>query len=166
MPTIEQVKTQIENANALGRQNLKDKGVSIEETATTYEIMSKISEITAGEAETSLADMVYNRYGVSKEEYPYLDIRYIPKYERVYIYFTKSIRCVSGTTIYTNNLSNFADFDDFANYSDVDGAAHFACGMIKNRLTSRPSWNETEYDTNVHYINFNDIGFAGTVYNI
>ena len=48
MATIRELKTQIENANALGRTNLAVKGVTVEETATTYEIMSKISEISGG----------------------------------------------------------------------------------------------------------------------
>ena len=48
MATIRELKTQIENANALGRTNLSEKGVTVEETATTYEIMRKISEIVGG----------------------------------------------------------------------------------------------------------------------
>ena len=42
------MKTQIENANALGRQNLADKGVALPETATTYEIMQGIGNISSG----------------------------------------------------------------------------------------------------------------------
>lgn len=48
MATIRELKTQIENANALGRTNLSEKGVKLPETATTYEIMSKIAEISGG----------------------------------------------------------------------------------------------------------------------
>ena len=48
MATIQQLKTQIENANALGRQNLADKGVALPETATTYEIMQGIGNISSG----------------------------------------------------------------------------------------------------------------------
>ncbi len=48
MATIRELKTQIENANALGRTNLSLKGVEIPETATTYDIMSKIAEVSGG----------------------------------------------------------------------------------------------------------------------
>ena len=48
MATIQDLKTQILNANALGRTNLANKGVELPETATTYEIMSKIAEISGG----------------------------------------------------------------------------------------------------------------------
>ena len=48
MATIQEIKTKLLNANALGRQNLTDKGIEIPESATTYEIMSKISEISGG----------------------------------------------------------------------------------------------------------------------
>jgi hypothetical protein len=48
MATIKQIKTQIENANALGRKNLTDKGVSVEETATTYDIMKSIADVSGG----------------------------------------------------------------------------------------------------------------------
>lgn len=46
--TIADLKTKIKNANALGRQNLTEKGVEIPETATTYEIMSKIADVSSG----------------------------------------------------------------------------------------------------------------------
>ena len=48
MATIQELKTRIENVNELGRQNLAEKGVELSETATTYEIMSKIAEISGG----------------------------------------------------------------------------------------------------------------------
>lgn len=43
------LKTQIENANALGRENLNAKGVSTDGTETTYEIMSKIADVSGGD---------------------------------------------------------------------------------------------------------------------
>ena len=55
MATIQQLKTQIENANALGRTNLSEKGVELPETATTYEIMSKIAEISGGGVSLNIA---------------------------------------------------------------------------------------------------------------
>jgi hypothetical protein len=47
--TINQVKTQIENANALGVANLKKKGVTIPENASTYEIMRNIANVSVGD---------------------------------------------------------------------------------------------------------------------
>ena len=58
MTTIQELKTKILNANTLGRTNLTDKGVEIAETATTYEIMSKIAEISGGGVEYT--SIVYN----------------------------------------------------------------------------------------------------------
>ena len=46
MATIKEVKTQIQNANALGRANLTEKGVEISENATTFDIMTAIAEIS------------------------------------------------------------------------------------------------------------------------
>ena len=48
MATIQEIKTKLLNVNALGRTNLSEKGVKLPETATTYEIMSKIAEISGG----------------------------------------------------------------------------------------------------------------------
>lgn len=58
MATIQQLKTQIENANALGITNLAEKGVELPETATTYEIMSKIAEVSG--SGTEYTSIVYN----------------------------------------------------------------------------------------------------------
>lgn len=48
MATVKQLRTQIENANTLGRANLAEKGVELPESATTYEIMQGIADISAG----------------------------------------------------------------------------------------------------------------------
>ena len=40
--------SRIENANALGRENLNAKGVTTDGTETTYEIMSKIADVSGG----------------------------------------------------------------------------------------------------------------------
>ena len=48
MATIQEIKTKLLNANALGRTNLSEKGVELPGTATTYDIMSKIAEIVSG----------------------------------------------------------------------------------------------------------------------
>ena len=59
MATIKEVKTQIQNANALGRQNLTEKGVEVEATATTYDIMTAIAEISGGGG-VQYTDITYN----------------------------------------------------------------------------------------------------------
>lgn len=53
MATIQQLKTQIENTNALGRTNLANKGVELPETATTYDIMKKIGEVKTEQTESA-----------------------------------------------------------------------------------------------------------------
>ena len=65
MATIQQLKTQIENANALGRMNLSEKGVTVEETATTYDIMSKIAEISGGASEGNYKEVFNTLYSAS-----------------------------------------------------------------------------------------------------
>lgn len=62
MATIQQLKTQIENANALGRQNLTKKGVELSATATTYDIMTAIAEIvgSSGGGGVTYTNTVYN----------------------------------------------------------------------------------------------------------
>ena len=48
MATIQDIKTKLLNANGLGRTNLAEKGIELPETATTYEIMQGISNISSG----------------------------------------------------------------------------------------------------------------------
>ena len=55
MASVQQLKTQIENVNALGRTNLSEKGVELPETATTYEIMRGIGNISSGGASLNIA---------------------------------------------------------------------------------------------------------------
>ena len=56
--SINSIISQIQNANALGRSNLSLKGVNLSETATTYEIMQSIADVTGGEVE--FTNIVYN----------------------------------------------------------------------------------------------------------
>ncbi len=58
MSTINKLKSQIENANALGRQNLTDKGIEVNGTETTYQLMQMIADISGGGA--SYTSIVYN----------------------------------------------------------------------------------------------------------
>ena len=44
----------ISSANALGRQNLSDKGVNVPDDATTYDIMQSIAEISGGGTELAV----------------------------------------------------------------------------------------------------------------
>lgn len=64
MATIKDVKTQIENANALGVANLNEKGVIIPNTSTTYEIMQSIAKISGGGGDIVIGadctNIVYN----------------------------------------------------------------------------------------------------------
>ena len=46
--TLADLKKRIEDANALGVKNLKDKGVTTDGTETTYQIMSKIADVVIG----------------------------------------------------------------------------------------------------------------------
>ncbi len=58
MVSVQELKTQIENANALGIANLTGKGVEIPGSATTYEIMQSIAQIIGGGVRYT--DIVYN----------------------------------------------------------------------------------------------------------
>ncbi len=48
---LSKLKTQIENANSLGRTNLNAKGVTTDGTETTYQIMNKIATIPSNSAD-------------------------------------------------------------------------------------------------------------------
>lgn len=52
----------INEVNALGRQNLTDKGISVPDTATTYEIMQSIADIVIGGGGSGISytNIVYN----------------------------------------------------------------------------------------------------------
>ena len=65
MATIQDLKTQIENVNALGRANLAEKGVTVEETATTYEIMQGIGNISSGASEGNYKEAFNALYNAS-----------------------------------------------------------------------------------------------------
>lgn len=72
---LNQLKAQIEDANALGVTNLAEKGVVVAENATTYEIMQGISEISTSGGSGDVIDyedMIYEHFGVDKAEYPCL----------------------------------------------------------------------------------------------
>lgn len=58
MATVQQIKDAINNANAVGITNLTGKGVSVSDTATTYEIMSKIADIPSDGASISVSSEV------------------------------------------------------------------------------------------------------------
>ena len=54
MATIKEIKVKIQNANALGIANLTEKGVTIPENATTYEIIQSIKKIQSSSELESL----------------------------------------------------------------------------------------------------------------
>lgn len=62
MATIKEVKKQIQNANALGIKNLKEKGVGLFSSGiiTTYDIMEAISMIIVGGGGIEYIDITYN----------------------------------------------------------------------------------------------------------
>lgn len=57
--TFKELKEQIENANALGVANLAEKGIMVNDNATTYEIMDKIADIV-GNGGVEYESIVYN----------------------------------------------------------------------------------------------------------
>ena len=65
MATIQEIKTKLLNANALGRTNLSGKGVELPAGATTYEIMSKIAEIGGGASEGNYKEAFNALYNAS-----------------------------------------------------------------------------------------------------
>lgn len=66
MATIAELNNKIKTANALGIENLSKKGVTISESATTYEIMQSIDNISSG---TSGDDSYNQGYADGQKEY-------------------------------------------------------------------------------------------------
>ena len=66
MATIAELNNKIKTANALGIENLSKKGVTISESATTYEIMQSIDNISSG---TSGDDSYNQGYVDGQKEY-------------------------------------------------------------------------------------------------
>lgn len=64
MVTIQEIKTQIENANALGIANLAKYSVGIPEGATTYEIMQSISKVESDDNFENLCETLIDQSGV------------------------------------------------------------------------------------------------------
>jgi hypothetical protein len=59
MATLKSLKTQIENANATGVENLTKKGVDISADATTFDIMTAIADVVGGGG-ANYTSVVYN----------------------------------------------------------------------------------------------------------
>lgn len=64
MASVNDVKQKIKNANALGIANLSNKGVTVGEQATTYEIMQSIDKVVSGKAEMDALNTLINESGV------------------------------------------------------------------------------------------------------
>lgn len=88
MATIKDLKTQIENCNALGIANLANQGVEVSENATTFEIMQKIAQIP----EDTFYDDFWDNYqeNGNKTDYSYAfngkgwnNVSFNPKYDIV-----------------------------------------------------------------------------------
>ena len=60
MATIQELKTQIEAVNALGRTNLAEKGVEVSDSATTYDIMNSIVNIEGVNTSIEYSNIIYN----------------------------------------------------------------------------------------------------------
>ncbi len=60
MVTIKKLKSQVENANALGVANLTEKGVEVRENATPYEIMKKIADVSGGGGTEEIENLIDN----------------------------------------------------------------------------------------------------------
>lgn len=63
--------SQIEIINALGRQNLENKGVTTDGTETTYQIMSKIADVTGGGTPNIKEYMEYDTAGTDFVKFSY-----------------------------------------------------------------------------------------------
>lgn len=86
------LKSQIENANALGRANLNAKGVQTDGTETTYEIMSKIADVQGGGTNQT------QPYYIESSGTQYIDTGIIPTNHRLKIKFQKND--TSGSSIF------------------------------------------------------------------
>lgn len=62
MPTIAELKKQIQDANALGRKNLLYKGVTLDKNATTYQIMSKIEDVIVSD-DSPIVEITADEHG-------------------------------------------------------------------------------------------------------
>ena len=60
MATIKEVKTKIQNANALGIANLTEQGIDVSADATTFDIMTAIAEISGSGGGAVYESIVYN----------------------------------------------------------------------------------------------------------
>ena len=56
--SIADLKTKVKNANALGVANLIEKGVAVDENATTYEIMQSIADVLGGGGTEELENLI------------------------------------------------------------------------------------------------------------
>lgn len=166
MATIAELKALIENANALGRQNLRDKGVNVEDTATTYEIMSKIADITAGEIETSLADRVYTNYGVSKDEYKYCIISFNTFSNALYVYFTNEVVYGANLQIHAPYLRGYFSGYSFSDFDNIESVLQYTFDKIKSLTLYDTSYANVTSSNTKSYINFDKGTFTGIVYNI
>lgn len=109
MATLQELKVQIENANALGRQNLTDKGVEVPEAATTYEIMQSIANVdVAGGGEDLSAYLTQGTFFRQAHSFPTKAVVNLPNATNLYQAFsywnTEPIPIVEELTVNAPNI--------------------------------------------------------------
>lgn len=116
---------------------------------------------------SALSDILYNHYGVSKEEYPYLAIQYLDSNDCAYVVFAKNVT-VDGSRIgYYDCLWGAYNPYTFDNFDNIESAVQYAVDNIArdviNTKSAWEAWNTTGW---TQYINFDKGAFTGTAYYI
>lgn len=136
MTSIEQLKQQVVNANTLGRTNLAEKGVEVPETATTYEIMQGIKDVSGGSK--SYADAIYEYYNIDKVAYPCL---------AVFVQNTKNTRVIRSTTPLVLNEGRPCEHYSVSKIRGLEGETDSGVvfGWLKGYISSMPSWTSENW---------------------
>ncbi len=154
---LNQLKAQIEDANALGVTNLAEKGVVVAENATTYEIMQGIAEISTsggGGDTTDYEAMIYEHFGVDKAEYPYLFFYHWNNNNRgtLEVYFAKTFELTSTGVI---SFQEHLNIEQGSIYPPVlDDTKSVACGVVAllnpaHLKTVASGWVDSKDNNNV-----------------
>jgi hypothetical protein len=115
----------------------------------------------------TIADTVYAHYGVSREEYPRLEIAYYANGKRVAIYFAKSVSCDFDKVYYSEHLYAISYDANFTNYANIEKALEHAFSQIVvGSLEKRASGSMVQENGYAHYVNFELSGLRGSVYKI
>lgn len=117
----------------------------------------------------SLADRVYEHYGVSKADYPCCAISFHTFSKKLFVYFATTATCASASSNLNLNapcLTGSVSYSSFSDFDNVESVIQYTFDNIKSVTETTSSYQVITRSNTISYINFDKGVFAGTAYKI